>query len=179
MTTLTDEQFSPCQHQEITPMADRACVALLHHQHILLVRQTYRGSTFWTFPGGGIGAGETPVAAAIREVKEETGLDIAIRGSLAQRPRTSGTGMYYCYLGYPIGGQALLGCDPELPLTAQELHELRWFAIATMQTHPEIQAIWAELLAHKELVNETDVACADLGDTEPPEISGSNDNSES
>ena len=39
-----------------------------------MVRQTYRGKTFWTFPGGSIEPDETPQQAAIREVKEEVGL---------------------------------------------------------------------------------------------------------
>lgn len=36
--------------------------------------RTHRG--YWTLPGGGLDFGETPVDAMIREVKEETGLDV-------------------------------------------------------------------------------------------------------
>ncbi len=35
-------------------------------------------SNLWGFPGGAIELGETPEAAAIREVKEETGLDVIV-----------------------------------------------------------------------------------------------------
>lgn len=35
-----------------------------------------RGDVFWTFPKGHAEEGETPTAAATREVREETGLDI-------------------------------------------------------------------------------------------------------
>lgn len=35
-------------------------------------------SNMWGFPGGAIELGETPEAAAIREVKEETGLDVEV-----------------------------------------------------------------------------------------------------
>lgn len=35
-------------------------------------------SNKWGFPGGAIELGETPKMAAIREAKEETGLDVAI-----------------------------------------------------------------------------------------------------
>ncbi|MBC8232939.1 NUDIX hydrolase [bacterium] len=41
-------------------MSDRACVAILNEGKILMVRQTYRGRTFWTFPGGSIEPDETP-----------------------------------------------------------------------------------------------------------------------
>jgi len=33
---------------------------------------------YWTLPGGGIEFGEHPADSAIREVKEETGLDVAL-----------------------------------------------------------------------------------------------------
>ncbi|MEB2289036.1 MAG: NUDIX hydrolase [Anaerolineae bacterium] len=50
---------------------------------VLLVRRAFnpeRGK--WALPAGYVDYGEDPAAAAIREVKEETGLDIAIAGVL-------------------------------------------------------------------------------------------------
>jgi 8-oxo-dGTP pyrophosphatase MutT (NUDIX family) len=41
----------------------------------LFVRNSY-GYKRWTFPGGKINKGEKPEESAIREVKEETGLDV-------------------------------------------------------------------------------------------------------
>ncbi|MEZ4622550.1 MAG: NUDIX hydrolase [Caldilineaceae bacterium] len=55
-------------------------MAILQDEQLLLVRQTYRGETLWTFPGGGRLEGETPASAAVREVKEETNLEGASFG---------------------------------------------------------------------------------------------------
>ena len=49
-----------------------AIVAVWAAGRVLLVRQSYRAT--WTFPGGGIGRGETARAAARRELGEEIGL---------------------------------------------------------------------------------------------------------
>jgi ADP-ribose pyrophosphatase YjhB (NUDIX family) len=43
---------------------------------ILLIERTDNG--LWTIPGGGMEVGETIAQTAIREVKEETGLDVAV-----------------------------------------------------------------------------------------------------
>ena len=131
-------------------MGDRACVAIVKQGHILMVQQTYRGTTVWTFPGGGIKAGETPQAAAIREVKEETTLDIATTKLLCQMPRVQASGTYYCYLGQFTGGQATLGHDPELSSEEQELYKLCWFPLNEMRTHPEVSRIWHLLLEDAE-----------------------------
>ncbi|MEO0062401.1 MAG: hypothetical protein RLZZ08_961 [Pseudomonadota bacterium] len=65
------------------PVVDGACVIALDDAgHVLLLRQSY-GTTRWVLPGGGVDRGETPIAAAARELEEEagcgiTGLELAL-----------------------------------------------------------------------------------------------------
>lgn len=56
----------------------------------------------WGFPGGAIEIGETPEMAAIREIKEETGLDVRVSGLV---------GIYTdCNMEYPNGDKAQSLC---------------------------------------------------------------------
>ena len=49
---------------------------------LLVLLSRLRDSVLWTLPGGGIDHGEDPAAAAVREVHEETGLPVVLRGML-------------------------------------------------------------------------------------------------
>ena len=96
---------------------------------VLLVRHRYGRSDMWMLPGGGTARGETPIAAALRELMEETGcrLDAAeivgqwearaegrrdtvwlVRGSTADRPQIDGVEL----------GEACFFAPDALPLAA-------------------------------------------------------------
>jgi ADP-ribose pyrophosphatase YjhB (NUDIX family) len=51
--------------------------AVVRADHILLVREREDGG--WTLPGGWVDVGESPSAMVVREVKEESGYDVAPR----------------------------------------------------------------------------------------------------
>ncbi len=62
-----------------TPTAPRVGVGVIitkNQQVLLLRRRNVHGAGTWSTPGGHLDFGESPEQCAVREVKEETGLEI-------------------------------------------------------------------------------------------------------
>ena len=129
----------------------RACGALLHNNLILMVRHVEPTRSYWTLPGGGVEAGETPAEAAVREVYEETGLRVkAVRllweGTYGHGTRTSPE---HCYLVEPEAESEEqhaipLGLDPEEDhLTADQrlLQGVGWLPVAEMTGDAQVARV--------------------------------------
>jgi 8-oxo-dGTP diphosphatase len=84
---------------------------------LLLVRST-RTREHWAFPGGKSEPGETPEQTAVREVREEVGLDIEVTGAI---------GRYVLPSGYAIACFSATAGGTGLTVDSSEILEARWF----------------------------------------------------
>jgi 8-oxo-dGTP pyrophosphatase MutT (NUDIX family) len=108
-----------------TPAPDGAIVAaVVVSDRGVLVGKRNDGKPPWTFIAGEIEPGESPEDAAVREVKEETGLLIRAGELLGERDHPA-TGRHMIYLaGYPTHGTDVFVGDEA------ELAEVRWASLA-------------------------------------------------
>lgn len=127
------------------PYHKRAVAIIIQNKKILLMHRIKNGQEYYVFPGGTIEDEETPEQTAIREIKEETSLDITLGKLLYEHEDEICYGYYF--LAQNIRGQARLGGE-ELDRNNSDNHyALQWVDISDLANiliyPPEIaQAIY-------------------------------------
>lgn len=107
----------------------RSVAIVIRNGKILMERVFYFGREFYTVPGGGIEAGETPEEAAIRELKEECGLDGTIVRPLAVQHKGDGSAEYSFFVEVSEEQEAITGYDPEETGDDPPLKEVLWLSL--------------------------------------------------
>lgn len=120
-STLTDSQFS-------NKVRVRACAVIVQNSSILLARinSPTREEPIWMPPGGGVELGESLEETLLREVEEETGLQIKKKQLLwihefIEEPYHAIEFYFRCEI---TGGELKMGMDPELESNQQMLLDL-------------------------------------------------------
>jgi 8-oxo-dGTP diphosphatase len=106
-----------------------AAAVIVRDGKVLLIRRRLReGSLLWALPSGGVEPGETAEEAAVRETKEEVGLDVRATSVLGGRihPNT-GRQMIYVACESNSGDAQVLDAD--------EIAELAWAERAELSNY--------------------------------------------
>lgn len=105
-------------------------IILDEDNNMLMIRQHHENKDIWMVPGGGIEEDESSIEAAVREVKEETGLDVEIGRLIWHVEEVSDRGQRFVnfFTGKIAGGNLALGEDPEFDETHQVLREVRFMS---------------------------------------------------
>ena len=127
-------------------MRHRATVFVLDKNRVLLIHRFKNGNEYYVIPGGGIEDGETPSDAAVRELKEETSLDVALGEKIGELEE-DGNRQYF-YLAQSWSGTPTLG-GPEAERNSPENHyQLEWIPIEKLKDINLRADIAAILLKH-------------------------------
>ncbi|MFK4325506.1 8-oxo-dGTP diphosphatase [Bacillus sp. RC55] len=119
------------------------------HEKLLMVKNKGENGSYYTLPGGAVKFGETLEKAAIREVKEETGLDISVKGvcsiSEAFFEERGHHAIFFNFLGEITGGEICIS-------RPKEIEEITWMELDSAEPYLRIPEHLKSLLQKKETV---------------------------
>lgn len=93
-------------------------------EKILMIKSLHLNR--WELPGGGIEKDETPEEAAIRELKEECGLDGIVNRPLNILHCKDGSVEYVFLVDVSEEQEAIIGTDPEAQTEEQSIKNVCW-----------------------------------------------------
>ena len=105
---------------------------IIQDHKILLIKHSdnHADRSYWVIPGGGRDGAETEEECVIREMKEETNLEVTIERLAFDEPAPPG-GVYKwrkSYICTPVSGEASPGHEPEPEAAASySISEVKWF----------------------------------------------------
>ena len=112
---------------------------------VLLRRAIEPGYGKWVFPGGYVDRGEPLVDAAIREAREESGLEIRLDGLVNVYSYAGRTPVIVVYAATAVGGELALD-EESLEYAAVRPADIPWTELAFRSTHEALRDYLAGLL---------------------------------
>lgn len=111
-----------------------AVVIINQKQEILLMHRIKNGHEYYCIPGGHPEPGETPEQTAIREIKEETSLDIKLDKIFCELPEFNHPGTVLYFLSTQFTGIAMLGGPEKERHSFENQYKLEWVKLDQLTT---------------------------------------------
>jgi len=109
-------------------MRHRAAIFVLDdNDNVLLFHRRKPGEEYYSVPGGGVEPGETPEQAAVRELKEETGLDVTLGDKIGEVEADAN--YQYFYVSRTWSGTPALGGEELEKQSPTNVYDLVWIPI--------------------------------------------------
>lgn len=138
-------------------MRNRGVAVVTRNGAILLEKTYYEGRYFYALPGGGIEEGETPQETALRELKEECGLDGKIVKPLNVVYKRDGSIEYAFEIAVSQEQIVIVGKDPEFSEEEQMIKDVCWLQLHEISEKDraflwayglmEIEEFWDEVMS--------------------------------
>jgi ADP-ribose pyrophosphatase YjhB (NUDIX family) len=125
--------------------------AIVKDNQVLLIqhREHASGRSYWLLPGGGQEDGESAEEGVVREMREETGLEVKVERLLFVDPEFEGKenvyNQYLTYLCRILSGEPKPGYEPEVEASAfYGITQVGWFDLRD-------EAGWGEEVLHDQI----------------------------
>jgi 8-oxo-dGTP diphosphatase len=110
-----------------------------HDDRLVLVRRAIEpGYGLWVFPGGFVDRGEEVTAAAVREAREESGLDVRIDGLVNIYSYAGRTPIIIVFAATALGGELCID-DESLEIRLFTPEEIPWDSLAFRSTNEALR----------------------------------------
>lgn len=116
------------------PRRQRAGVIIIRDGRILLLQRRKYGLFYYLVPGGGVEEGETVEEAAVREAREETGLQVTLAGKVGELRQ--GEQLEHYYLAGDFAGELHLGGPEAARQSRHNVYRLEWVPLSRLDAIP-------------------------------------------
>lgn len=126
--------------RSLRPLSDRAGIILIKDNAVLLMHRVKQDQEFYCIPGGHIELDETAQEAAIREMREETTLQIHGKLELFLELENQGRKEYYFLAPDGFSGTVELSGEEKGFSSATNSYELKWIPLqnlCSLKLYPE------------------------------------------
>ncbi len=116
------------------PKGDRACVLVVRDGRLLLMRRRRQGRSYDAIPGGTVEPGERFEDTAMREIREETGLEVRLSPPVLELGNQGRREVYFDAV--EARGEPVLGGPEALRNSPEDFYALEWVPVDALGRRP-------------------------------------------